>query len=169
MTRPENDGRGQISALSAADINESALLLSEPSPFASQWMTDRFRQIGPLVFERSVDGWELHLGNAISLTLPDGPLFSGDYPGDVQKDVLLKALADAGYTMGREHMRLSGEIRSLRAKLMLERANTHEWVASFVDDGCIKATERTLAKSKSYHARARRLRAEAARIDGGGR
>lgn len=60
-------------------------------------------------------------------------------------------------------------IRSLRAKLMRERANTHEWVASMVDDGYIAATEQTEAKSRSYHARARRLRAEADRIDGGGR
>jgi hypothetical protein len=61
------------------------------------------------------------------------------------------------------------QVRSLRAKLMRERANTHEWVASMVDDGYIAATEQTEAKSRSYHARARRLRAEAERIEGGGR
>jgi hypothetical protein len=58
-------------------------------------------------------------------------------------------------------------VRSLRAKLMRERANTHEWVASMVDDGYIAATEQTEAKSRSYHARARRLRAEADRIERG--
>ena len=56
-------------------------------------------------------------------------------------------------------------VRSLRAKLM--RANTHEWVASMVDDGLITPTLLALEKSRQYHARARRLRDRADLIERG--